>query len=472
MFHKPFLLSLYCFSFGAIGTFAASPYPIEADEQTLKAAGLGTDAAALIEFFRGKTLDHADRDWIGLLISDLGANEFKVREAASNELVKIGDKAASLLRQAKSGSDAEVARRAEQCLAKIEQQQQPAVTIAAARLLAVRRPEATVQTLLKFAPLADSQSVLDALRDTLAAVAVCDGKPEKTLTDALRSKQAFLRGLAGEALVRAGQGEALPSVRELLDDPDRSVRLRIGLAFVDRNDKTVIPRLIELLGELPRDQAQEIVDLLQQFAQDKSPKVPEEDDESARMKHRDAWRDWWTQNGQRIDLAQFARKPVVVMETSLGAIKIELFPEKAPLTVRNFLQYVKERHYEGLVFHRVIPNFMIQGGGMETGMKERKSRDPIKNESSNGLSNKRGTIAMARTSVPDSAKSQFFINVKDNDFLNKANAPDQAGYCVFGKVVGGMDVVDKIKDVRTGMVGGFRDVPLEEVVIKSVRIVK
>jgi len=167
--------------------------------------------------------------------------------------------------------------------------------------------------------------------------------------------------------------------------------------------------------------------------------------------------------------AVLAKNPVVVMETSLGKIKIELFEKEAPETVKNFLQYVDDKHYDGTIFHRVIADFMIQGGGFNTDFKEKVTRKPIKNESTNGLSNTRGTIAMARTSVPDSATAQFFINVKDNAFLDRANARDKVGYCVFGKVIEGMDVVDKIRMVATGSRGPHDDVPKENVVIKSAR---
>lgn len=160
-----------------------------------------------------------------------------------------------------------------------------------------------------------------------------------------------------------------------------------------------------------------------------------------------------------------AANPVVAIETSMGTIKVELFEDKAPITVKNFLGYVDDKFYDGTIFHRVINNFMIQGGGFVPGMKEKKTKGTIKNESSNGLSNKRGTIAMARTPDPDSASSQFYINVKDNDFLDKANARDGVGYCVFGKVLEGADVVDKIKAVETRR----GDVPVQDVVIKSVR---
>jgi cyclophilin family peptidyl-prolyl cis-trans isomerase len=156
---------------------------------------------------------------------------------------------------------------------------------------------------------------------------------------------------------------------------------------------------------------------------------------------------------------------IVVMRTSLGTIAMELFPEKAPLTVANFLSYVDSQFYAGLTFHRVIPNFMIQGGGLTPDMKEKKGRDPIKNESANGLSNLRGTVAMARRAEPTSATSQFFINVVDNKQLDKLGG----GYCVFGKVIRGMDVVDKIKAVQTGPNGGHQDVPVRPIIILSVR---
>jgi peptidyl-prolyl cis-trans isomerase B (cyclophilin B) len=166
------------------------------------------------------------------------------------------------------------------------------------------------------------------------------------------------------------------------------------------------------------------------------------------------------------------KNPVVEMDTSEGKIKIELFEDKAPITVKNFLKYVDDKHYDGTIFHRVISDFMIQGGGMEPGLKEKETRSPIKNESTNGLENKRGTIAMARTGVPDSATSQFFINVKDNPFLDKAKARDKVGYAVFGRVTDGLDVVDRIRKVETGNQGGHENVPVKDVVIKSARRVK
>jgi peptidyl-prolyl cis-trans isomerase B (cyclophilin B) len=164
---------------------------------------------------------------------------------------------------------------------------------------------------------------------------------------------------------------------------------------------------------------------------------------------------------------------MIKMNTNFGTITLELDAEKAPVTVENFLSYVRDGHYNGTIFHRVINGFMIQGGGMEPGMAEKSTKEPIKNEADNGLKNDRGTIAMARTMEPHSATAQFFINVKDNGFLNHtAPTPDGWGYCVFGKVTDGMDVVDKIKGVQTGSAGFHQDVPVEDVVIESVEIVE
>jgi len=151
---------------------------------------------------------------------------------------------------------------------------------------------------------------------------------------------------------------------------------------------------------------------------------------------------------------------------------VQLDAAKAPKTVDNFLQYVKSGQYSGTIFHRVIDGFMVQGGGMTPDMREKPTRAPIPLESRNGLTNVRGTIAMARTSVPDSATAQFFINLKDNAFLDAARSPDGNGYAVFGKVVEGMDVVDKIRKVQTGSKGMHQDVPVEPVIIKQATIEK
>lgn len=167
-------------------------------------------------------------------------------------------------------------------------------------------------------------------------------------------------------------------------------------------------------------------------------------------------------------LAAQAQK--VLLDTSAGPIVIALDAAKAPKSVANFLDYVKAGHYDGTVFHRVIPNFMIQGGGFDPDMNQKPTRAPIVLESKNGLTNQRGTVAMARTSVPDSATAQFFINLKDNGFLDSANTPDGSGYAVFGKVVSGMEVVDKIAAVPTGNKGPFQNVPATPVIIRKASV--
>ncbi|MBQ0754110.1 MAG: peptidyl-prolyl cis-trans isomerase [Gammaproteobacteria bacterium] len=161
-----------------------------------------------------------------------------------------------------------------------------------------------------------------------------------------------------------------------------------------------------------------------------------------------------------------------VLHTTYGDITIELNAEKAPETAANFAQYVKDGFYNGTIFHRVIPNFMVQGGGFDEKMSQKPTRDTIKNEADNGLSNETGTIAMARTSDPHSASAQFFINIADNHFLDKARSQDGWGYAVFGKVTDGMDVVNKIKGVPTGSNGGHQDVPREAVLIESADLIE
>lgn len=160
----------------------------------------------------------------------------------------------------------------------------------------------------------------------------------------------------------------------------------------------------------------------------------------------------------------------VTLKTSQGDITLELDSKAAPTTVENFLMYARNGHYNGTIFHRVIEGFMIQGGGFSPDMKQKTTRSPIKNESANGLSNVKYTIAMARTSVPDSATSQFFINTRDNLFLDKANSQDGVGYCVFGKVTAGNDVVDAIEGVATTRRAGHSDVPAEAIEILSVEV--
>ena len=174
-----------------------------------------------------------------------------------------------------------------------------------------------------------------------------------------------------------------------------------------------------------------------------------------------------------IQLNSAYANPKVLMETSKGDITIELYEKEAPITVKNFLSYVSDGFYNNLIFHRVIPNFMIQGGGFDSKMNQKPVKDPIKNEARRGLNNKRGTLAMARTNVVNSATGQFFINLINNDFLNhKDNSSSGFGYAVFGEVVEGMDVVDGIGKTRTHAFGMFRDVPIDHIFIKNMSVIE
>ena len=185
---------------------------------------------------------------------------------------------------------------------------------------------------------------------------------------------------------------------------------------------------------------------------------------------------WMARSACTLSLALCIAAPAwaqkVRIDTSLGEIVLELDATKAPKTVANFVEYVKAGQYDGTVFHRVIPNFMIQGGGMDAAMKEKPTREPIPLESKNGLNNVRGSVAMARTNNPNSATAQFFINLKDNGFLDAANSPDGNGYAVFGKVVTGMEVVDKIWAVPTSTKGPHQNVPVTPVIIRKASLEK
>lgn len=180
----------------------------------------------------------------------------------------------------------------------------------------------------------------------------------------------------------------------------------------------------------------------------------------------------WILIGWSLGSMALAQNPRVLLETTKGDIEVELFEKEAPVTVANFLSYVKKGHYDGTIFHRVIDNFVVQGGGMTTDMKEKPTSDPIENEAGNGLKNERMTLSMARTSAPHSATSQFYINLKYNRPLDRKYSQDNFGYCVFGKVIKGEEVVDQIAKVKTGRVKGNGDVPLEPITLKKAMILE
>lgn len=209
--------------------------------------------------------------------------------------------------------------------------------------------------------------------------------------------------------------------------------------------------LINKIRSMPKEQVRAFVDRMESETQLGQDKV----DEALKETHE--------------RLLKGKSHPQVLMETSMGPVKIELYETLAPVTVKNFLGYVDDKFYDGTIFHRVIPDFMVQGGGFRPNMREKTSGKPIVNESFNGLTNDTGTVAMARTNLPDSATAQFFVNVKNNHFLNRLVAPDGVGYAVFGKVIDGMDVIDKIRQVETDTVGQHENVPVKTVTIQSIR---
>lgn len=180
----------------------------------------------------------------------------------------------------------------------------------------------------------------------------------------------------------------------------------------------------------------------------------------------------WILIGWSLGSMALAQNPRVLLETTKGDIEVELYEKEAPVTVANFLSYVKKGHYDGTIFHRVIDNFVVQGGGMTADMKEKPTSDPIENEAGNGLKNERMTLSMARTSAPHSATSQFYINLKYNRPLDRKYSQDNFGYCVFGKVIKGEEVVDQIAKVKTGRVKGNGDVPLEPITLKKAMILE
>jgi HEAT repeat protein len=294
---------------------AASPAAVAADEQTLRTAKLGVDGPALLEFFRQRTLAIADRDKILALIRQMGDDDFGVREKAFSDLVALGNPAVPLLRQSVADPDAEVVRRAERCLARIEGSVGVSVSSAAARLVAVRKPAGAAEVLLAYLPFADDDNVVDEVRQALAAVTVRDGKPEPTVVKALADPSPLKRATAAEALCLSGAAGQRPALVKLLDDPEQIVRLRVGLALVALKERAAVPVLITLLGELPTHHLWQVEDILYRLAGEQAPQIGLGSDAASRRKCRDAWAAWWKESGPRIDLAKLDASPDLLGHT-------------------------------------------------------------------------------------------------------------------------------------------------------------
>jgi outer membrane protein assembly factor BamB len=289
---------------GANRLSAAEPDTLKTDTQTLKEANLSPEGPALLDYFRRRTVPDADRVKIQELIKQLGDDTFQVRENASDQLVAIGAPAVSFLTKAKSDEDVEVARRAEQCLKLIEKSAGPAVTTAALRVLAHRKPAGTAEVLLNFLPFADDETVADEVRHSLTAVAAVDGKPDKNVEAALEDKSPVRRAAAVQALVRAGNAEQRTAFHKYLKDSDANVRLQAALAFFDQKDNASVPVLIDLLTQLPANRLWQVEDDLFLIAGEQAPNVSLGGSEAQRREARTAWQTWWEKDGKKIDLAK------------------------------------------------------------------------------------------------------------------------------------------------------------------------
>jgi hypothetical protein len=312
-----FLMTLWLSGGPAEPVLPQSPDPVKAEsphraltaeDQILQAAGLATDGTALLDFFRRRQVTEADLPRIHDLIRQLGHNSFTVREKAANDLILRGPGVVPLLRQAlQDPPDIEVMRRLELCLRRVETASQAPLTTAAVRLVALRKPADGTSVLLTYLQFAESESVADEIRAALTALAVVDGKPDPVLVAALSDSKAMKRGAAGEALCKMSAKQCWPAIRKLLQDPDSTVRLQVGLALAFAQEKEAIPVLIDLLVQAPQAQAWRVEDLLVRLAGDKAPPVSLGPDEASRRKCKEAWSAWWKIAGATIDLAQLLK---------------------------------------------------------------------------------------------------------------------------------------------------------------------
>lgn len=291
---------------------ADEPEATALDERTLKDARIASDGPSLLEFFRKRTISNADLERIKKLIADLGDDSFEVRQNASAQLVTTGAAAVPLLKQATKDSDVEVVRRAQDCLKHIETGSSTAIVAAAARLLAVRKPQETAEVLLAYLPVVEDDVVGEAVRATLTAIAVRDGKADPVMVAALADKSPLRRGAAAAALCRAKAQDHKGAIRKLLGDADPIVRLEVGLALADAKDKDAVPVLIALLDVLRPDQAGLLEDALYLLAGEKAPSATPGSDPAARRAYRESWQAWWREHGESVDLAKLTQPSKVL----------------------------------------------------------------------------------------------------------------------------------------------------------------
>jgi HEAT repeat protein len=298
------LAALTCLVLGAVPAARTVADTTADDEQALRQAGIATDGAGLLRFFRQRTLEVADETRIQTLIRQLGDDQFKVREKASHQLVSIGPRARPFLQAALKDADPEIARRAQECLRRIGEGATSSVMAAAVRVLAKEKPPESVGVLLAYLPAAEDAPVSEAIRDALAALVVRDGKAEPALLAALTDKSALKRAAAAVALCHARLPEVLPGVRKLLEDGDARVRLHVGLALAALRDKDAVPVLLRLLDELPLRDIEPVMTLLERLAGDTMPPVVYGPDAASHRKYREAWVAWWKDHQAGLDPAR------------------------------------------------------------------------------------------------------------------------------------------------------------------------
>jgi HEAT repeat protein len=291
------------------------PDPTAQDEKTLTEARVTADGQGLLEFFRKRTISNADQERIKKLIANLGDDSFEVRQNASAQLTTIGPPAVPFLKEATKDGDIEVVRRAQACLKQIETGGSTAIVAAAARLLAVRKPAGTAEVLLAYLPVAEDDMVAEAVRATLTAIAVRDGKADPVLVAALADESPVRRGAAGAALCRAKAEDHKPAVRKLLEDKDPHVRLQVGLALAEAKEKDAVPVLIALLDVLPPEQTGVLEDTLYLLAGDKAPAVVPGSGAASRKAYREIWAAWWKEHGPSADLARLTSPSKVLGHT-------------------------------------------------------------------------------------------------------------------------------------------------------------
>jgi HEAT repeat protein len=306
----PFLLA------AGLGLLVCVPAPsapnadqLREDELAVRSASIGTDGASLIAFLRSRMRNDADPKRIASLIEKLGSDDFVERDQATDDLVAVGVQASDQLKKATKSDDVEVVRRAEDCLGRIEKVAGSAVTCSVARLLASKKPAGAAKALLAFAPLSDDDGVLDEVRAAVTTLAFVGGKPDPDVLAALKvekkdARTALRRAIAAEALVRSGDAKQRKDMRQFLKDEDKQVRLRVGLALVDVKDKTAIPALINLMGDLTSEQSWPVEEILYSLAGEEAPDVALGADANSKKKFRQAWQKWWDKNEKKVDLAK------------------------------------------------------------------------------------------------------------------------------------------------------------------------